>query len=51
MKDPQVTFNKSTTRAIVALAVFAVVTTIADVFQTRRMDAFEKRVEALEGHR
>ena len=51
MSQDQQSFVKSTTRAIVVIAVFVVVTTIVDVFQTRRMDAIEKRIETLEGHR
>jgi hypothetical protein len=43
------TFLKLVTRSFVVVAVFAVVTTVAHVFQTRRLDALEKRMEALEG--
>ena len=44
-------FNKSVTRALVVFATFSVVTTIVDVYHSRRLDAVEKRLEALEGHR
>lgn len=42
-------FIKSVTRSLVIITVFAVITTIAYIFQTHRLDALEKRVEILEG--
>ncbi len=47
--DAQVTFNKSAAYALLAVAAFTVITTIVNVFQSRKLDAIEKRIEALEG--
>jgi uncharacterized membrane protein len=44
-------FNKSVVRAIFAFVAFSIATMIVDVFQSRRLDALEKRLDVLEGHR
>jgi hypothetical protein len=47
--DQQIAFYKVITRSLVAVTVFAIVTTAATFFQNRRVDALEKRIDAIEG--
>ena len=48
-EEQQLAFNRAATRALLAVASFATITAIVDVFQSRKLDAVEKHIEALEG--